>query len=237
MTVTSVTTVFDDGLGVASAIRPLESSGARSIPTHQRHHLLAKRMLDVVGALVGGLVLLPLLVIIAVAVVLTSSGPAFYKQRRVGKGGRAFTILKFRTMVADVPAILERDEQLRAQYVADGYKLHNPHSLLTPVGRFLRASSLDELPQLWNVLRGDMSLVGPRPVVPPELAQYGSAAAHYRAVRPGLTGAWQVGGRSDIDYPERVILDSQYVEQWDLLLDFKILAKTIPAMISRRGAY
>jgi lipopolysaccharide/colanic/teichoic acid biosynthesis glycosyltransferase len=183
-------------------------------------------------------VVLPLALICAALVKVTSRGPAVFRQQRVGLGGETFSMYKFRTMRADAEERLHSDPDMWDRYVANDYKL--PAELdarITPVGRFLRRSSLDELPQILNVLGGSMSLVGPRPVVPSEVAKYGDHAATYLSVRPGLTGAWQVNGRSTVDYPDRVALDAEYVRTWSLWQDVKILARTPLAVISARGAY
>jgi lipopolysaccharide/colanic/teichoic acid biosynthesis glycosyltransferase len=155
----------------------------------------------------------------------------------VGLGGRSFKMYKFRTMHREAEQLLAQDPQLWNEYVTNGFKL--PAELdrrVTKVGRFLRRSSLDELPQVLNVLLGTMSLVGPRPVVPAEIDNYGERRGIYLSVRPGVTGAWQVGGRSQIDYPERVDIDEQYVRDWSLGLDLRILARTPKAVLTARGA-
>ena len=198
----------------------------------------AKRVLDLAVALLAAPVVLPLALTCAALVKVTSRGPAVFRQERVGLGGQTFSMYKFRTMRADAEERLHSDPDLWDRYVANDYKL--PAELdarITPVGRFLRRSSLDELPQILNVLGGTMSLVGPRPVVPSEVAKYGDHAATYLSVRPGLTGAWQVNGRSTVDYPDRVALDAESVRTWSLWQDVKILARTPLAVISARGAY
>jgi lipopolysaccharide/colanic/teichoic acid biosynthesis glycosyltransferase len=175
---------------------------------------------------------------IAAVVVITSGGPALFVHERVGLGGRRFGMLKFRTMQPDADDQLRADPELWQQYVDNDFKL--PPSMdnrVTPVGRFLRRSSLDELPQLLNVLRGDMSLVGPRPIVPTELERYGDHGDAYLGVRPGVTGAWQVNGRSGVAYPQRVDYDREYVEAWSFWLDVKILVKTPIAVVTSRGAH
>ncbi len=164
---------------------------------------------------------------------LTSRGPVLFGQERVGLGGEHFTMYKFRTMHRDAEALLQRDPALWNDYVANGYKV--PAELdrrITPLGRFLRRSSLDELPQILNVLTGEMSLVGPRPVVPDEVDNYGEQQQVYLSVRPGITGAWQVNGRSTIDYPDRVDIDAEYVRRWSVWLDIKILVKTPIVVLS-----
>ncbi|HEY8544729.1 MAG TPA: sugar transferase [Acidimicrobiales bacterium] len=198
----------------------------------------AKRALDLVLVILALPIVVVLGLVIAALVVATSGGPALFVHERVGLGGRRFGMLKFRTMQPDADAQLRADPKLWQQYVDNDFKL--PPSMdnrVTPVGRFLRRSSLDELPQLLNVLRGEMSLVGPRPIVPTELACYGDHEDAYLAVRPGLTGAWQVNGRSGVGYPARVEFDREYIEKWSFWLDVKILVKTPLAVVTSRGAY
>lgn len=195
-----------------------------------------KRAFDVVGALVLLVVLVPALVVVALVVALTSRGPVLFRQQRVGYGGRTFAMLKFRTMHADAEQRLREDGGLDEWYVNGGYKI--PAHLdprVTRVGRWLRMSSLDELPQLFNVLAGHMSLVGPRPVVSRELDEYGDHVGSYLALRPGLTGLWQVEGRNDIAFPERAEIDSHYHANCGPWLDVAIVARTPLAVVSRRG--
>ncbi len=198
-----------------------------------------KRLVDVLGALTLGLLSLPFLVAAAVAIRLNSPGPVLYKQVRVGKGNRAFTTLKFRTMYSNASERLHeylgKDAGLQAEWTSVHKLREDPR--VTFVGRFLRRFSLDELPQLWNVLVGDMSLVGPRPIVVREIEKYGSKYAAYERARPGLTGLWQVSGRNDTTYDERVDYDSFYVRNWSLWLDARIIARTLRAVISGAGAY
>ncbi|MDQ1711874.1 MAG: hypothetical protein QOE45_1324 [Frankiaceae bacterium] len=177
----------------------------------------------------------PLLLAVAAAVGLTSRGPVFFSQERVGQNGRTFRIWKFRSMTADAE---ERRPDLEARNESEGalFKVRrDPRA--TPVGRLLRRFSIDELPQLWNVVRGDMSLVGPRPPLPSEVAAYASDARRRLLVKPGLTGLWQVSGRADLTWEETVRLDLHYVENWSVALDFMILWKTVGAVLHGRGAY
>jgi exopolysaccharide biosynthesis polyprenyl glycosylphosphotransferase len=200
--------------------------------------LALKRALDFVGGAVFLVVLSPLLAIIAALVVLDSPGPALFCQRRLGRFGRPIRCLKFRSMDADAEARLLADPALFQQYVEHDYKL--PASIdtrITRVGRFLRRTSLDELPQLWNVLKGDMSLVGPRPIVPDEIHHYNGEGPLLLSLKPGMTGAWQVMGRSAVAYPERVTVELEYVEGWTLWRDLEILVRTLPAVLAGRGAY
>ena len=197
-----------------------------------------KRLMDVLLAGLGVVILSPLLLVLALLVKLTSRGPVLFGHRRLGEGGRPIRVYKFRSMVVDAEARLQEmlatDPVLRAEYEAT-YKLRDDPRV-TPLGRWLRRTSLDELPQLFNVLHGDLSLVGPRPIVADEIAKYGTASAAILRVSPGVTGLWQVSGRSDLDYAERVRLDMDYITHWSLWLDLRILAATVPAVLRRRGA-
>jgi exopolysaccharide biosynthesis polyprenyl glycosylphosphotransferase len=197
-----------------------------------------KRLMDVAVAGLGVVILSPLLLVLAALVKLTSRGPVLFGHRRLGEGGRPIRVYKFRSMVVDAEArlqdLLAADPALHAEYEAT-YKLRDDPRV-TPLGRWLRRTSLDELPQLFNVLQGDLSLVGPRPIVADEIAKYGPAAAAILRVRPGVTGLWQVSGRSDLDYEERVRLDMDYITHWSLWLDLRILAATVPAVLRRKGA-
>jgi exopolysaccharide biosynthesis polyprenyl glycosylphosphotransferase len=195
---------------------------------------LTKEGVDFLGAALAVLCLLPLLVGVALAVGTTSRGPVFFRQARVGRDGRLFSMLKFRSMVVDaetlLPALVGDDD-------GNGvlFKMREDPRV-TPVGRFLRRYSLDELPQLFNVLRGEMSLVGPRPPLPSEVEQYGSDMHRRFLVKPGLTGLWQVSGRSDLSWDDSVRMDVRYVENWSLAFDFMIMWKTVGAVLRGRGA-
>jgi exopolysaccharide biosynthesis polyprenyl glycosylphosphotransferase len=197
---------------------------------------VVKGALDRLAATAAILLLLPVLVAIAVAVRLDSAGPVLFRQVRIGQGGREFTMLKFRTMVVDAEA--RRVELLERNQNADGllFKMADDPRI-TRVGRVLRRFSVDELPQLFNVLGGRMSLVGPRPPLPDEVALYDDSVRRRLLVKPGLTGLWQVSGRSDLTWEESVRLDLRYVENWSLLLDIMILWKTGFAVVRARGAY
>ena len=181
----------------------------------------------------------PLFLVLVALVKLTSRGPAIYGHPRVGYDGRSFTCLKFRSMVANGDEALRRhlaeNPAARREWELSRKLRHDPR--VTLVGRFLRKSSLDELPQLINVLRGDMSIVGPRPIVTAELVRYGQDATQYCSTRPGITGLWQISGRSDTGYEERVTLDVTYVRQWSLRQDLRIIMLTIPAVLLQRGSY
>lgn len=199
---------------------------------------LSKRVLDLAIAIPALIVLAPLLALTAIIVRLSDGGPALFCQRRVGYNNKKFNCFKFRTMVVDAEArlnaLLDRDPVAAAQWRAVRKLEKDPR--VTALGRFLRMSSIDELPQLINVLRGEMSLVGPRPVLEDELGRYGASAPFYLSCRPGLTGLWQVSGRSNVDYESRVKLDVNYAANWSLGYDIKIIAMTIPAVLTSRGA-
>jgi exopolysaccharide production protein ExoY len=215
-----------------------EPAGLTAVSYTHPQVSLAKRVIDITVASVGLVLALPLMAIIGAVVFLSSPGRVTFRQERVGLHGNTFRILKFRSMVADAEKRLQTDPALREIYLRHGYKVPaHLDSRLTRVGRFLRKTSLDELPQLWNVIVGDMSLVGPRPVVPDELSYYGALAPVYESVRPGLTGPWQANGRTKIGYDQRVLMDADYVSNWSLRDDVKIILKTIPAVLKRQGAH
>jgi Undecaprenyl-phosphate galactose phosphotransferase WbaP len=200
---------------------------------------IAKRALDIIGAGLGLVVLSPFFLIVAL-MVRADGGPAFFAHQRVGRGGKLFGCMKFRSMVIDsqarLEALLANDPAARAEWEATRKLKNDPR--ITRIGRFLRSTSLDELPQLINVLRGEMSLVGPRPVQEAEIDRYyGASAAHYMAVRPGITGLWQVSGRSETSYESRVALDVAYVSRPSMIADLTILLRTPVAVLSRRGAH
>ncbi|WP_435768500.1 sugar transferase [Nocardioides sp. SYSU DS0651] len=205
-------------------------------PIEVRDHGRARRVLELLVATTALAALLPLLALIAVLVVTTSRGPVLYRQQRIGAGGRPFEIVKFRTMEAGA------DRAAEAVFAAhdDGSgplnKRHDDPRVTLP-GRWLRRYSLDELPQLWNVLNGTMALVGPRPSVPREVARFAPGDHARCSVRPGITGLAQVSGRSDLAWEEAVRLDLHYAEHRSLALDVRILLRTVPAVLRARGAY
>jgi Undecaprenyl-phosphate galactose phosphotransferase WbaP len=190
-------------------------------------------------ALLALVFVLPLMVVVALAIYVQDGGPVVFAHKRVGRGGRPFYCLKFRSMAKDAEArlseLLANDAEARAEWAKD-HKLKNDPRI-TPLGRFLRKSSLDELPQLFNVLRGEMSLVGPRPPLPGEVEQYERDVHRRLLVRPGMTGLWQVSGRSDLSWSESVRLDLYYVDNWSLVSDVVIMLKTIRAVVASAGAY
>lgn len=210
-----------------------------SVPSAQPVGGVGKRAFDILTAAVGLVVAVPLFGAVAATVALSGRGPVFFAHTRIGRDGRRFRCLKFRTMVTDGEAVLARhlasDPGAAAEWAATRKLKHDPR--VTAVGRILRKTSLDELPQLINILRGDMSVVGPRPVVEAELERYGPRVRHYLAARPGLTGLWQVSGRNAVAYRTRVALDCHYVATWSMVRDIQIMAMTVPAVVARRGCY
>lgn len=202
-------------------------------------YAVVKRTIDILLSSVLIILFFPVMLAVALAVILTSPGPIFFTQERLGRFGVPFRIVKFRSMYArkhkdNVQAINETHRRNEAAYPLNK---DLPDPRITPVGRIIRKLSLDELPQLFNVLLGDMSLVGPRPIVEAEVALYGQHFAYYDLFRPGITGLWQVSGRSDIAFDRRVLFDRDYASGWSCLLDIKILTWTIPAVLTMRGAY
>ena len=199
----------------------------------------SKRAVDLLIATTALVLLSPLFLIVAMIVKLGDGGPVFYSHTRIGFGGAAFGCLKFRTMKTDASAqlahLLQTDRAARTEWEATRKLKSDPR--VTVVGEILRKSSIDELPQLLNVMRGDMSLVGPRPITAEELPRYGEHISAYMEGRPGLTGHWQTSGRNDVSYQHRVSLDVHYLDNWSLSRDFVIMAKTIPVLFLRRGSY
>ena len=198
----------------------------------------SKRTLDISLALTGLIFLSPVLLSIAALVKLQDKGPAIFAHVRIGKNGKPFKCYKFRSMVIDAPQrlqhLLATNPEASAEWARDQKLRNDPR--ITKLGVFLRRSSFDELPQLLNILRGDMSVVGPRPIVIDESIRYGNEFKAYKAVRPGVTGLWQVSGRNDLSYDERVDMDARYAREWTLLVDIWIIIKTIPAVLLSRGA-
>ena len=199
---------------------------------------VSKRLLDLITSLALLILLAPLMVVIAAAITLSDRGAPVFIHRRLGKGGRTFPCLKFRTMCPNadrrLEALLMDSPELRAQWQRDHKLDHDPR--VTRLGHLLRITSLDELPQLFNVVAGHMSMIGPRPIVAAELHNYGRYAAHYFSVKPGLSGIWQVSGRSETTYRRRVAADVFYVRSRSLLLDLRIMACTIPAVLTAKGS-
>jgi Undecaprenyl-phosphate galactose phosphotransferase WbaP len=219
----------------ASVVAPRVEPG----PQRLFRYRVIKRTLDIVLVLLASPVLLLLFLAVAAAVRFTSPGPILFSHRRIRKHGAFFSMWKFRTMCVDSAQVLEdylaSDPEARAEWRRTHKLRHDPR--VTRVGVFMRRFSLDELPQFWNVLQGTMSLVGPRPIVAAEVEKYGEYFADYCKVKPGLTGLWQVSGRSEVTYEERVQLDCRYVRTWSLLGDAKILARTLSSVVNQDGAY
>jgi exopolysaccharide production protein ExoY len=228
------TRLFRQSLGDVAGIPVLSVSKGELNPMQAA----AKRAVDFVLSALLAVVLSPLMGAIAIAIKLTSPGPVLFRQKRLGLEGEPFTLLKFRTMRADAEQILRDTPSLHAKYLQNNFKLPKGEDpRLTPLGKFLRATSLDELPQLFNVLIGEMSLVGPRPIVPNEAAEYGDSAMLFMSAKPGMTGHWQVSGRSEIaEYRKRVELDLEYIRDQSLGKDLEILLRTVPAVLRRKGA-
>jgi Undecaprenyl-phosphate galactose phosphotransferase WbaP len=226
-----------------SAVVARDLSGALAVEI--KHNLLnpwaqrLKRALDLFGAVVGGFFICPLLLTIAVLIKLDTPGPVLFGHRRLGARDEHFLCWKFRTMHVEAERMLneclQRYPNLQAEWEQNHKLRDDPR--VTRIGRLLRKTSLDELPQLWNVLRGEMSLAGPRPIVDAEVSKYEKDYELYRRIRPGISGLWQVGGRSEVDYKERVAMDSFYVRNWSVWLDIIILARTVKTVLFGRGAF
>ena len=198
-----------------------------------------KRCLDICLALVMGILCSPIMIIIALLIKLDSKGPIFFRQKRIGLGGKEIYIWKFRTMVQNADEILQeyfrKNPELKKEWEMNQKLINDPR--IIKIGKFLRKTSLDELPQLWNVLKGDLSMVGPRPIIYEEIEKYKQAFELYKKVRPGITGLWQISGRNNLSYSERINLDTYYVRNWSIWLDIYILAKTPLEVLKCNGAY
>jgi exopolysaccharide production protein ExoY len=213
---------------------------SNAVPTRSaRLGRIGKRGIDISVSSISILLLLPLLGLLCAAVWLSDGRSPIFKHRRIGRNGIGFSCLKIRSMVSDSDAVLrrhlEQNAEARAEWAQNHKLVDDPR--VTALGQFLRKSSLDELPQLFNVLRGEMSLVGPRPIVDAEVTRYGEAFAQCFSVPPGITGLWQVSGRSEIGYSERIALDLRYAQGWNLGRDVAILFKTVPAVLFQKGSY
>lgn len=212
---------------------------AERFPAELFTYRILKRGLDLVGVVLMSPFLLPLFIVVACIVRFSSPGPIFYSHRRIRQNGAFFSMWKFRTMCVDSAEVLDqylaKHPAARAEWSRFHKLRHDPR--ITRFGAFLRKYSLDELPQMWNVITGHMSLVGPRPIVAAEVEKYKDTFSAYCRVKPGLTGLWQVSGRSELTYDQRVELDRRYVENWALRNDFHILLKTIPSVVNKDGAY
>lgn len=255
---TGVTTAaLRDGLGQSLMARPLRQggkamhldlsrplAGSALVPSRSDAGVwwsadLAKAVFDRLAALAGLILLAPILLMVSGLIWIRDPGPVLFGHVRIGRGGAPFRCLKFRTMMCDGDQVLAAHLQANPQAAREWDETRKLKSdpRVTPLGQVLRRTSLDELPQLFNVLKGEMSLVGPRPIVAEEAAFYGAALEDYAAVRPGVTGLWQIGGRSDTSYAERVRLDQSYVRNRSFALDLKILAATVVVVLKGRGSY
>ena len=203
------------------------------------YNRIFKRVFDLTLTIIGGIIISPILLGIAIATCISNRGGIIFSHKRVGQFGKTFYCYKFQTMVKDADKVLEKylaeNESARMEW-QETFKLTNDPRV-TKLGNFLRRTSLDELPQLWNVILGDMSLVGPRPIIEEEVPRYGKNIREYYMVLPGITGMWQVSGRSDTTYPERVAMDTWYVRNWSVWIDIMYLFKTVKAVVTGRGAY
>jgi Undecaprenyl-phosphate galactose phosphotransferase WbaP len=226
-----------------SAVIPYDLQGILGLEVQRRllnsSEQFIKRLIDLVLVIVGGFFALPLMGLITLLISLETPGSSFYCQKRVGKEGKDIRVWKFRTMVINAEQLLERclceSPEMREEW-ENSHKLKNDPRI-TRAGAILRRTSLDELPQLWNVLKGEMSLVGPRPIVRDEIKHYQETFRLYTQVVPGMTGLWQVSGRSDTTYESRVRLDEYYIRRWSIFMDFYILARTLWVVLKRSGAY
>lgn len=223
-----------------SANRPLGGAQrANGVPSDYFRYRVVKRFFDVFLVAVSSPLILVALGVVAALVKMSSPGPIFYSHRRIRRGGAFFSMWKFRTMCVDSAEVLEdylaKHPEARAEWNRTHKLRKDPR--ITVIGSFLRRYSMDELPQLWNVLVGQMSLVGPRPIVAAEVEKYGDCFDCYCRVKPGLTGLWQVSGRSALSYDARVALDCQYVGQWSLSGDIKILSRTLSSVVNQDGAF
>ena len=222
-----------------SQLRSYVKASKRAKSKHSGLGAYAKRLFDFSTSLGALIFLSPMIVMVTVILLISQGRPILIKHRRVGRDGKSFGCLKFRTMVVNAESVLQdylaSAPALRVEWEAT-HKLKNDPRI-TPLGKILRKSSLDELPQLLNIVRGEMSVVGPRPIVQDEVKHYGNYIVDYTRVRPGLTGLWQVSGRSDVSYKHRVLLDVTYVKNWKFSNDMMIILKTVPAVLNSAGSY
>lgn len=227
------------GFSLEAHATPVRSWPATASPRRFFRYRVVKRVMDVALVLLLSPVLLPLVAAIAIVIKMSSPGPVFFSHRRIRNHGDFFSMWKFRTMCVNSAEVLEEYLRMHPEARAEWRKTHKLKSdpRVTRVGEFLRKTSLDELPQFWNVFAGSMSLVGPRPIVAAEVEKYGEFFADYCLVKPGLTGLWQVSGRSTTTYPERVQIDRRYAQEWSLSGDVVILLRTFRSVVNQDGAY
>lgn len=234
----TVTILLDDIVAKVTRSRSVDFDGLPMV-AYDRHprfpfQEIAKRAIDAIISGIGLVAISPILLMIAIAVKVSSDGPVFFAQDRVGINGRTFKMLKFRSMVVNAEELKAKLAHLN-EMSGPVFKIKDDPRV-TPVGKILRKTSLDELPQLWNVLVGEMSLVGPRPPLPKEVNMYDSRHRKRLSVKPGITCIWQISGRNDVDFEEWMEMDAEYVDRWSLWMDFKILAKTVPVVLGKKGA-
>jgi len=198
-------------------------------------YLVVKRLIDIIVSIIGIIVLSPVFILTAIAIKIDSKGPVLFRQVRTGKNGKEFVMLKFRSMVVDAEKLLTKNRELN-EYDGPAFKIKDDPRI-TRVGKFIRRTSIDELPQLFNVLAGDMSIVGPRPPIPSEVAEYTPYQMQRLLIKPGITCLWQISGRSNLTFNEWMELDMKYIQERSLWLDMKIMAKTIPVVLKADGAY
>ena len=234
----TVTLLPDETVAKVARSRPIDFGGLPMVAYDGHPRLpiqeLTKRGMDVILTGIGLVFISPILLAIAIAIKVSSEGPVFFAQERVGLNGRIFKMYKFRSMVVDAEKLKSKLAHLN-EMSGPVFKITNDPRV-TPVGRFLRKTSLDELPQLWNVFLGEMSLVGPRPPLPSEVNLYDSKHRKRLAVKPGITCVWQISGRNQVDFDEWMAMDAEYVDRWSLWLDMGILARTVPVVLGRKGA-
>ena len=228
--------IFESSTSLSKLEIPLQVSKMNRV---SKKFLFIKRCIDITLAIVGLIISIPAFLGIGILYLFgKSKGPILFRQQRYGKNGDLFFIYKFRTMILNADEKLRDNKLLYDKYIKNNYKLEQSEDpRITSIGRFLRKTSLDELPQLINVLRGEMSIVGPRPIVEEELKEYKNCKEDFLSVKPGITGYWQVSGRSEIGYPERVNLELYYVYNQSIFMDMKILFKTIVVVFLKKGAY
>jgi lipopolysaccharide/colanic/teichoic acid biosynthesis glycosyltransferase len=213
----------------------IDNETAYEYKPNNKMYAFTKRVIDIVGAILGIIVLSPFLIIIAILIKLDSKGPILFSHKRLGQGGKIIKVYKFRTMVSNAEDLLKKMTPEQKIEYEKNFKLENDPRI-TKLGKFFRESSIDELPQLLNVLKGEMTAVGPRPIVPTELKKYGNYGEKLLSVKPGLTGSWQTSGRSDTTYEERIQLDMEYIDTRTLWIDIKIAFKTLVVVLKKSGA-
>ncbi|MBU3111023.1 sugar transferase [Clostridium lacusfryxellense] len=217
--------------------RELRTTQVKIVGQYEKNagYVRIKRLTDIVGALCGILLLSPVMILVGICIKLDSSGPVFFGHKRLGKYGQFIKVYKFRTMLPNAEELLKQLTPKQKIEFDESFKLENDPRV-TKLGHFLRKSSLDELPQLLNILKGNMSIVGPRPIIEREIENYGIYGDKLLSVKPGLTGNWQASGRSDTTYDERVRLDMEYIDNRSICMDLKIILKTFGAVIRKQGA-